>query len=77
MISALPKELADVFVSLWVAYPEAAPERDVHFMHTYWRLKPGVTLTQAQAEIAQVDRRLCRAVSRYRERARHDTDTSA
>jgi hypothetical protein len=55
---SLPKELADVFVSLWVAYPEAAPDRGVHFMHTYWRLKPGVTLTQAQAEIAQVDRRL-------------------
>jgi putative ABC transport system permease protein len=54
----LPRELADVFVSLWVAYPEAAPERGVHFMHTYWRLKPGVTLTQAQAELAQVDRRL-------------------
>jgi putative ABC transport system permease protein len=55
---SLPKELADVFISLWVAYPEAAPFRGVHFMHTYWRLKPGVTLTQAQAEIAQVDRRL-------------------
>jgi putative ABC transport system permease protein len=55
---SLPKEPADVFVSLWVAYPEAAPERGVHFLHTYWRLKPGVTLTQAQAEIAQVDRRL-------------------
>jgi len=55
---ALPKEPADIFVSLWVAYPEAAPLRGVHFMHTYWRLKPGVTLTQAQADIAQVDRRL-------------------
>ena len=54
----LPKELADVFVSLWVAYPDAAAERDVHFMHTYWRVKPGVTLMQAQAQIAQVDRRL-------------------
>ena len=30
---ALPRELADVFVSLWAGYPEAAPERDVHFMH--------------------------------------------
>ena len=54
----LPKEPADVFVSLWVAYPEAAPFRGVHFMHTYWRLKPGVTLAQAQGDIAQVDRRL-------------------
>ena len=55
---SLPREPADIFVSLWVAYPEAAPNRDVHFMHTYWRLKPRVTLSQAQAEIAQVDRRL-------------------
>ncbi|HKV77148.1 MAG TPA: ABC transporter permease [Candidatus Sulfotelmatobacter sp.] len=54
----LPKELADVFVSLWVAYPDAAAERDVHFMHTYWRLKPGVPLAQARAEIAQADHRL-------------------
>ncbi len=54
----LPKELADVFVSLWVGYPSAAAERDVHFMHTYWRLKPGVPLAQAQAEMAQADHRL-------------------
>ena len=54
----LPRELADVFVSLWVAYPDAAAERDVHFMHTYWRLKPGVRLAQAQAEIAAGDHRL-------------------
>jgi putative ABC transport system permease protein len=54
----LPKELADVFVSLWVAYPDAAAERDVHFMHTYWRLRPGVPLAHAQAEIAQADHRL-------------------
>ena len=53
-----PRELADVFVSLWAGYPEAAPERGVHFMHTYWRLKPGVRLAQAQAEIAQADHRL-------------------
>jgi putative ABC transport system permease protein len=56
----LPKELADVFVSLWVGYPDAAAERDVHFMHTYWRLKAGVPLAQAQAEIAQADHRLAK-----------------
>jgi putative ABC transport system permease protein len=55
---SLPKEAADIFVSLWVAYPEGAPDRGVHFMHTYWRLKPGVTIAQAQAEVAKVDRRL-------------------
>jgi len=55
---ALPAEHADVFVSLWVDDPGAAPQRDVHFMHTYWRLKEGVTLAQAQTDIAAIDRRL-------------------
>jgi predicted permease len=53
-----PREQADIFVSLWVADPGTATERDVHFMHTYWRLKQGVTLAQAQADIATIDRRL-------------------
>jgi putative ABC transport system permease protein len=53
-----PRELADVFITLWAGYPDAAPERGVHFMHTYWRLKPGVRLAQAQAEIEQADHRL-------------------
>jgi putative ABC transport system permease protein len=55
---ALPREHADVFVSLWVAYPEAAPYRGVHFMRTYWRLKPGMTLSQAQADMSTIDQRL-------------------
>ncbi|HEU5336699.1 MAG TPA: ABC transporter permease, partial [Terriglobales bacterium] len=55
---ALPESNADVFVSLWVAYPEAAGARGVHFMRSYWRLKPGVTLGQAQAELGAIDRRL-------------------
>lgn len=54
----LPRETADVFVSLWAGYPEGASERGVHFMHMYWRLKPGVTLAQAQAEMGEIDRRL-------------------
>jgi predicted permease len=55
---APPAEHADVFVSLWVGDPGAAAQRDVHFMHTYWRLKEGVTLAQAQADMAAMDRRL-------------------
>jgi predicted permease len=55
---APPVEHADVFVSLWVDDPAAAAERDLHFMHTYWRLKAGVTLAQAQSEMAAIDRRL-------------------
>ncbi len=52
---APPVEHADVFVSLWVGYPEAAAYRGVHFMHTYWRLKPDFTLAQAQLEMATID----------------------
>jgi putative ABC transport system permease protein len=55
---APPVEHVDVFVSLWVDDPRAAAERDLHFMHTYWRLKEGVTLAQAQTEMAALDRRL-------------------
>src|SRR5580765_934433 len=55
---APPAEHADVFVSLWVYDPGGAAERDLHFMHTYWRLKAGVTLAQAQADMAAIDRRL-------------------
>jgi len=50
-----PVEHADVFVSLWVGYPGAAAYRGVHFMHTYWRLKPSFTLAQAQQEMATID----------------------
>jgi putative ABC transport system permease protein len=53
-----PAEHADVFVSLSVSDPGAGAERDLHFMHTYWRLKAGVTLAQAQADMAAIDRRL-------------------
>ncbi|HYL64038.1 MAG TPA: ABC transporter permease [Candidatus Methylomirabilis sp.] len=55
---APPTEHVDVFVSLWVSDPGAAAERDVHFLHTYWRLKEGVTLAQAQTELVAIDRRL-------------------
>jgi len=54
----LPRELADVFVSLWTGYPEGAHDRGVHFMHTYWRWKPGGPLAKPQAGTAQSDRRL-------------------
>jgi len=55
---APPAEHADVFVSLMVRDPGAGAERDLHFMHTYWRLKASVTLAQAQADMAALDRRL-------------------
>lgn len=55
---ALPVEHADVFVPLWASDPGAAVQRGVHFMHTYWRLQTGVTLAQAQAEMATIDGQL-------------------
>jgi len=55
---APPAEHADVFVSLIVRDPGAGAERDLHFMHTYWRVKEGVTLALAQADMAAIDRRL-------------------
>jgi len=55
---ALPREKADVFVSVWVADPNAESARGVHSMHPYWRLKPRVSIAQAQAEMSAIDRQL-------------------
>ncbi|HTQ56845.1 MAG TPA: ABC transporter permease [Bryobacteraceae bacterium] len=54
----VPEYDLDLFVSLRVVYPEAAAYRGVHFMNSYWRLKPGVTLAQAAADLKAVDARL-------------------
>ncbi len=50
-----PRENPDVLVSLIVANPLAGKARGVHFLRTYWRLRPGVTLAQAQAEMEVID----------------------
>jgi putative ABC transport system permease protein len=68
----LPEEHADIFVSLWVAYPDAAPWRGVHFMRTYWRLKPGVPMEQAQADMTGIATRLA---SEYPETEGHREKT--
>ncbi len=52
---APPREHAALYVSLWAAYPEAAMYRGVHFMNVYWRLRPGVTLAQAQEDMFSLD----------------------
>lgn len=57
---AVPLYNLDLFVSLRVVYPEAARYRGVHFMDTFWRLKPGVTLAQAAAGMATIDSRLAK-----------------
>jgi putative ABC transport system permease protein len=55
---SLPRGEADVFASLRVAYPEAAVYRGVHFMRSYWKLKPGITFEQSQQEMAAIDKSL-------------------
>ena len=66
----VPEYDLDVFVSLRVVYPEAAAYRGVHFMRSYWRLKPGVTLAQAAAGMAAVDARLAADYPSY-DKGRH------
>jgi hypothetical protein len=70
---SLPKELADVFVSMWVAYPGEAPDRDVHSMHTYWRLKPGDIDAGASGD-ARRSMQVSSSSFPIRERTRNDTD---
>ena len=55
---AVPEYNLDVLLSLWVVYPEAAAYRGVHFMNSYWRLKPGVTPAQAATGMTAIDARL-------------------
>ena len=55
---SLPRGEADVFASLRVVYPEAAVYRGVHFMRSYWKLKPSIAVGQAQQEMAAIDKSL-------------------
>jgi putative ABC transport system permease protein len=52
---ASPREKPDLWVALRVANPLAARFRGVHFLRTYCRLAPGVTLAQAQSDMAGID----------------------
>ncbi|HEU4391795.1 MAG TPA: ABC transporter permease [Blastocatellia bacterium] len=56
--SGPPPAPAELFVPLRVANPVAAQFRGVHFLRTYWRLRQGVTIEQAQAEMGAIDQRL-------------------
>jgi putative ABC transport system permease protein len=55
---SMPREQADLWAAVRVANPIAAQFRGVHFLRTYLRLKPGVTVNEAQAEMAAIDARL-------------------
>ncbi|MFZ0908478.1 MAG: ABC transporter permease [Candidatus Acidiferrales bacterium] len=61
----LPGRPGDVYASLRVVYPAAAQARNVHFLYTYLRLKPGVTLAQAQSEMDRIDESLARAYPNF------------
>ncbi|MGH9902725.1 MAG: ABC transporter permease, partial [Pyrinomonadaceae bacterium] len=58
---SLPENSPEIFASLRVVYPDAARYRGVHFLRTYWRLRPGVTVERAQAEMGAIDQRLAEA----------------
>src|SRR5262249_29119527 len=45
----------DVFAALRVVNPIAAGFRGVHFLRTYWRLKPSVSLDQGRTEMESID----------------------
>jgi putative ABC transport system permease protein len=57
----MPREQPDVWAAVRVANPVASQFRGVHFLRTYLRLKPGVTINEAQSEIEAIDRRLAEA----------------
>ncbi|HKQ04606.1 MAG TPA: ABC transporter permease [Blastocatellia bacterium] len=57
----MPREEPDIWAAVRVANPVAAQFRGVHFLRTYLRLKPGVTISAAQSEMAAIDQRLSEA----------------
>src|SRR5215510_487622 len=56
-----PREEIDAWFPVQVVNPLAAAYRGVHFLRVYARLKPGVTIAQAQSEMGAIDRRLAEA----------------
>ena len=54
----LPEQKVDLYVPLKVAYPIAAPERGVHFLRPVFRLKPGITIAAARADLDAAFHRL-------------------
>src|SRR5919197_5983162 len=55
---APPQGAPDVWIPLRVGNPLAAEHRGVHFLRTFWRLKPGVAAAQAQGELDLIAERL-------------------
>ncbi|HKP82785.1 MAG TPA: ABC transporter permease [Pyrinomonadaceae bacterium] len=55
---ATPRETTEAWTPVHVSNPVAANFRGVHFLRTYGRLAPGVTIEQARAEMLVVDQNL-------------------
>ncbi len=55
---AMPEGEADVFVPLRVGYPVGAKYRGVHFLRSVFRMKPGVSLAAARAELDAACKRM-------------------
>jgi putative ABC transport system permease protein len=55
-----PRENAEAWTPVHISNPVAANFRGVHFLRTYGRLTPGVTLQQASAEMRLVDEQLAK-----------------
>ncbi len=52
----LPGRAADVWASAMMVEPTDATARDVHYLHTFMRVKPGVAIDRAQSELHAIDR---------------------
>jgi putative ABC transport system permease protein len=55
---ASPRDNTEAWTPVHVSNPLAANFRGVHFLHTYGRLAPGVTVAQASAEMQVIDKSL-------------------
>ncbi|HEX5884885.1 MAG TPA: ABC transporter permease [Pyrinomonadaceae bacterium] len=53
-----PRDNTEAWTAVHVSNPVAANHRGVHFLRTYGRLAPGVSIEQARAEMQIVDRNL-------------------
>ena len=53
-----PRDNTEAWVTVHAAHPGAAGFRSVHFLRTFGRLASGVTLEEARAEMALIDRNL-------------------
>jgi putative ABC transport system permease protein len=51
----MPRETPDVWAAVRVVNAVAAQFRGVHFLRTYFRLKPGVSMAQAYSDMENID----------------------